>query len=353
MKKTLLLLFVCAIANIVSAQSPKMFNYQGVARAANGNPLANQALGIRLSVITGSPTGTVQYTETHTVTTNAYGLYNVAVGGGTAVTNTMDSVMWDAGNKYIKVEIDPAGGTNYTVLGTNQLLSVPYAMYATSGTPGPAGPQGVAGPAGPTGPQGPAGATGPIGATGPAGPQGIAGPQGPAGATGPQGPAGPQGVAGATGPQGPAGPAGATGATGAAGPAGPSGVVASYFSSGYGADPTSTIAFIGPTVTVAVAAGQKVMVIANKGLGATTTAATGLSLYIGYAASATPTTVITVGGGILNLTCPANTRLLENMNGIITGLSAGTYVVGIAGSSSAATTWNNNEWGYISALVFQ
>ena len=190
------------------AQSPAKFNYQGIARNAAGQPIGTQALGMRLSILEGSATGTAVYVETQTVTTNAYGLYTVQIGGGTAVTGTLAGVAWATGNKFLKVEIDPAGGTAYTTLGNSQLLSVPYAFYANSaaaptltltGTSLSAGgnsvtlPAGAQGPAGPTGPQGPAGAAGATGATGATG---AAGATGATGATGPQGPAGPTYTAG-------------------------------------------------------------------------------------------------------------------------------------------------------------
>lgn len=181
MKKLLLNALLVLAGFAAQAQAPAKFNYQGIARAGSGLPLASQAISMRISIVDGTPTGTVVYAETQSATTNAYGLYNVAIGSGTVVTGTMASVNWSSGNKYIKVELDPAGGTSYTDLGTTQLLSVPFAMYAANSAAGPVGP---AGPAGPTGPQGPAGATGATGATGAAGPQG---PTGPAGATGPAG----------------------------------------------------------------------------------------------------------------------------------------------------------------------
>ncbi|MEO7081516.1 MAG: hypothetical protein ABIY71_08310, partial [Flavobacteriales bacterium] len=203
--KTLLLISAMCMAVSLQAQAPQKFNYQGIARTGAGAPMANQTLGLEISILNGT---TAQYVERHTATTNAIGLYTVQIGGGTAVTGTMAAVTWSAGNKNIKVGIDPNGGTNYTNMGTTELLSVPYALYAAQGNPGPQGPQGVAGPAG---------ATGNAGAVGPQGPQGAIGP------IGPTGPAGATGATGATGPAGTPGAAGATGATGPVGPTGPIG----------------------------------------------------------------------------------------------------------------------------------
>ncbi len=208
-----------SFSTMAIAQAPERFNYQGVARNSSGNPIANQNISLRISIHSGSADGQVQYQEVHNVTTSAQGLYSLAIGGGTAEVGSMSTVTWSSEDKFIEVEIDPAGGNAFVAAGTNELLSVPYALYAANGTPGPQGPAGATGPAGP---QGPAGA---MGATGPAGPQGPAGAMG---ATGPAGPQGPAGNNGATGPAGPQGPAGNNGATGPAGPQGPVGPAGTY-----------------------------------------------------------------------------------------------------------------------------
>ncbi|NHM00851.1 collagen-like protein [Flavobacterium sp. KDG-16] len=193
---------------------------------------------MRISILQGSATGTVVYEETQAASTNANGLVSVEIGTGTAVTGTFSGINWATGPYFIKTETDPTGGTTYSITGTSELMSVPYALFSANGTPGPAGPQGPAGtngingavgPAGPQGPQGPAGPTGTqgtqgaIGATGPMGPQGPAGTNGLDGATGPMGPQGPQGIPGANGATGPTGPAGMNGIDGAPGPQGPIG----------------------------------------------------------------------------------------------------------------------------------
>ena len=198
MKKTLFTLASLLFCSITFAQSvPQGINYQAVARDATGNEITNQSLTVRLSVVSGSATGTISWQETHSVTTNDYGLFTTVIGQGTSTgagsSATFDVVAWGSSSHYLKVEIN--SGSGYLNLGTNELLSVPYALQA--GNPGPIGPQGPAGATGATGPQGPAGATGATGPQGPAGATGATGPQGPAGATGATGP---QGPAGATGP---------------------------------------------------------------------------------------------------------------------------------------------------------
>lgn len=158
------MIFSAALALLCASAfaQPQKFNYQGVARTTAGAPIASQAIGMRISVLDGSASGTPVYVETHSTTTNQFGLYNVAIGGGTVVSGSMASVPWGTGDKYIKVEIDPAGGTSYTDLGAAQLLSVPYALYTANGAPGPQGPQGPAGPQGAQGAPGSANISGTI-----------------------------------------------------------------------------------------------------------------------------------------------------------------------------------------------
>jgi len=124
-------------------------NYQGVARDNGGNVLTNQNVGLRLSILSGSISGTVEYSETLTAATNDFGLFNVQLGGGSIVSGSFSGIDWGSNSHFVKVEMDASGGTSYTLMGTSQLLSVPYALYAeNSGTPGPAGPTGATGPTG-------------------------------------------------------------------------------------------------------------------------------------------------------------------------------------------------------------
>ena len=221
------------IGSLAFAQAPEKMSYQAVVRNTTNNLVTNQPVGMQISILQGSPTGTAVYVETQTPTSNANGLVSLEIGGGSVVSGNMAAINWANGPYFIKTETDPTGGSSYTITGTSQLLSTPFALYAkTSGssTPGPAGPQGIQGPAGPQGPIGLTGATGATGPQGPIGLTGATGPQGPQGETGPQGPigstgaTGPQGIQGETGPQGPIGLTGATGPQGPAGPQGPIGL---------------------------------------------------------------------------------------------------------------------------------
>lgn len=124
-----LYLLICKIA---LAQIPQGFNYQAVARDATGQALLNAPLGIRLSLIPGNASGTALYQETHAVSSNAFGLFSLVVGQGVPVMGTFTSVPFSTQPVFLKMEIDPAGGTDYTDMGTMPLLSVPYAKVAES-----------------------------------------------------------------------------------------------------------------------------------------------------------------------------------------------------------------------------
>ncbi len=203
MKTKLLLFGMLFMGTTLLAQAPQKMSYQSVVRNASGALVANSPVGVRMSIIQGSIAGANVYIETQNISTNANGLMSLSIGTGTVVSGSMSAIDWSAGPYFIKTETDPTGGTTYTISGTTEMMSVPYALYAeTSGTPGTPGPVGPQGPTGATGPQGPAGNTG---ATGPQGPTGNTGPQGPTGNTGATGPQGPTGNTGATGAQGPAG----------------------------------------------------------------------------------------------------------------------------------------------------
>ncbi len=214
-----------------SGQVPEKLNYQAVARSVSGQPLTNSKISIRLSILDSSGAGQTVYSEARVVTTSALGLFSFAIGGpgAYAVTGSITAVNWSTGGKYLKVEMDPQGGSNFVDLNSTELLSVPYALYALNSASGPKGDPGVAGPAGPAGPPGNPGATGPagppgsVGMPGAAGLAGSSGPAGPPGPTGSPGSTGPTGPAGPMGPTGPAGPMGLTGASGPAGPQGPPG----------------------------------------------------------------------------------------------------------------------------------
>src|SRR3989339_2084731 len=155
----LCLIFILGFVSL-RAQSPQSFRYQAVIRNASGTVLQTQSVSLKISLLQSSATGAVVYSEEHAATTNSFGLVNLEIGSGTNQTGTIASIDWAQGPYYIKIEMDAIGGSIYTEMGTTQLLSVPYALFAASGTPGPQGPQGETGTAGQDGQDGQPGADG-------------------------------------------------------------------------------------------------------------------------------------------------------------------------------------------------
>jgi hypothetical protein len=242
MKKIYSLILGLFLATGVYSQAPQKMSYQAVIRNNSNALITSTPVGMRISILQGSATGTAIYVETQTPITNANGLVSLAIGNGTVITGSFSAINWANGPYYIKTETDPFGGTAYTIIGTSELMSVPYALFSANITPGPQGPIGSTGATGPQGPQGVSGSNGTNGSNGlnslvktntePAGTNcpnggvkleygldannngtldaaevnssltkyvcnGLTGPTGATGATGPQG------VAGPIGPQGP------------------------------------------------------------------------------------------------------------------------------------------------------
>ena len=116
--------------NSASAQAPSGFTYQSVLRDANNDLIINTAVGTQISILQTTSAGTAVYVETHTASTNANGLLTLQVGAGSAQSGTFGGIDWSAGPYFIKSETDPTGGSGYTITGTSELLSVPYALHA-------------------------------------------------------------------------------------------------------------------------------------------------------------------------------------------------------------------------------
>jgi hypothetical protein len=135
MKKISLLIavFLTIIFNTYS-QSPESFNYQSVIRDSGGNIISNQAVGLQFTIYQNSASGTMVYQETFTENTNDFGLINVKIGMGSVQSGVFADIDWASGPYFLETAIDITGGTSYSVMGTSQLLSVPYALFAkTSG----------------------------------------------------------------------------------------------------------------------------------------------------------------------------------------------------------------------------
>jgi uncharacterized protein (TIGR02145 family) len=227
MKKIFLTLFTLLTTVTLWAQAPQRMSYQSVIRDGSNVVVASTPVGIKISLLQGTATGSVVYSETHRKATNANGLLSLEIGDGTAISGTFAGIDWANGPYLIKTETDPTGGTNYSIPGIAALNSVPYALFSANGTPGPqgaTGPQGPIGSTGATGSQGPIGLTGPAGAIGASGAVGAQGIQGIQGEVGLQGLKGDKGDTGEQGPQGVFGPKGDKGDTGLKGDTGDQGI---------------------------------------------------------------------------------------------------------------------------------
>ena len=131
-KKYIFIVVMLVFVSTAIAQIPQQLNYQGIARNASGEPISTHVITVRLSIIDSASNGIVTYQETKTVSTNYVGLFTIVIGapGGTNVIGTIASINWSTGKKYIKLEIDPNGGSNFSLVGMNQLQSVPFALAA-------------------------------------------------------------------------------------------------------------------------------------------------------------------------------------------------------------------------------
>ena len=276
----LLITFCCLfLGTKAHAQAPDGVNYQAVIRNLSGTLVANTTIAIRIQIKQTSASGTIVFQERHSVTTSAQGVVNLVIGQGTLLGGNFSTINWATGPYFVGLGVSFTNGTNYLDYGYQQLMSVPYALYAKNagnqlnqwryGTTVPAavlgtlgdfylnmtngnvyyksnattwtltgnitGPAGAAGATGATGAQGIQGVAGPSGAAGATGAQGIQGLTGPVGVAGPTGPIGLTGPIGATGTQGIqglTGPAGANGAQGIQGLPGPSGASGSNGTNG-------------------------------------------------------------------------------------------------------------------------
>ncbi len=132
-KITLLVTFFFALLTSSKAQiPPNVFNYSAVSLNAAGQPIASATIGIQIDILKTSPTGISQYSENHSVNTDSYGLFNLVIGAGAVQSGSMATIDWSNDDYYIKLGMDASGGTNFLTMGTTQLLSVPYALYAKS-----------------------------------------------------------------------------------------------------------------------------------------------------------------------------------------------------------------------------
>lgn len=162
------LLILILMSAILFAEVPYKFSYQAVIRNSDNNLISDRTISMRIRIHQGSENGDVVYTETHVKNTNMNGLVSLQIGSGTVVEGNLTDIDWSAGPYFIRTETDPQGGTDYSISGVSELLSVPYAIYSLNGVPGEKGEKGDAGPQGPQGEkgeQGPAGSGSTYGTT--------------------------------------------------------------------------------------------------------------------------------------------------------------------------------------------
>ena len=264
MKNLITLAIIFFTTLTMYSQTPELMSYQAVVRDADSELLTDQAVGMKISILEDTASGTPVYVETQNPSTNSNGLLSLQVGAGTVVSGDITTIDWANHDYFIKTETDPTGGENYTIAGTSQILSVPYALLSKNvindlvddadndpsneyntgvvlngtnlsiidggstlttdlsslqgqGPQGEIGPQGIQGE---TGADGANGTDGADGATGAAGSNGTDGAQGATGSQGIQGDTGPTGAAGSNGVDGTNGTDGADGATGPQGETG-------------------------------------------------------------------------------------------------------------------------------------
>jgi len=133
MKNLFILLFSFCFSLLSFGQTPKTISYQGVARNSTGQPIPNQSIKIKLSLLETATSSTSLYTETHVPTTTGQGLFALQIGAGTVLSGIYNNLDWSNGPKFVKTEIDPSGGDNFTLSSTNPLNSVPFALVAQNG----------------------------------------------------------------------------------------------------------------------------------------------------------------------------------------------------------------------------
>ncbi|MGQ7947208.1 hypothetical protein [Flavobacterium sp. WC2509] len=132
MKITLTTLLFLTVTLTIFAQSPEKMSYQAIIRSQDNKLVKSSPIGLQIIVHQGTATGTSQYQETHIAPTNENGLVSLEIGTGTVQSGNFSTIAWENGPYFIEIKVDVTGGANYSISGTTQLLSVPYALHAKS-----------------------------------------------------------------------------------------------------------------------------------------------------------------------------------------------------------------------------
>src|ERR1041385_1981957 len=130
MRPILLTFVILLCAFVAQAQSPPGINYQGIARNPDGKPIALKDITIRINIVKDNSNGDVEYAEIHSVKTNSFGLFTLVIGEGEVEDGDFQFISWAVGNKWLRVEMDPDGGSAFKLMGSQQFMSVPYAFYS-------------------------------------------------------------------------------------------------------------------------------------------------------------------------------------------------------------------------------
>lgn len=130
MNKLITILIILLMGAVANAQTPDNFTYQSVIRNNSGGLVTFQLVSLKVSILKGSATGTAEFVERHTAMTNANGLVTVSIGSGSIISGAIADIKWGEDKYFLQVEIDPTGGSNYTISGATQIQSVPYASHA-------------------------------------------------------------------------------------------------------------------------------------------------------------------------------------------------------------------------------
>lgn len=131
MKKFTFLLSIILLGLATFAQTPQAIKYQAVARNLNGDPVINQEISVKISILAASTSGTVVYSGLHEVATNSSGLFSLEIGNPTQVlSGTFEDIAWGDSYYFLQLEMDETGGSDFQLMGISQLISVPYALYS-------------------------------------------------------------------------------------------------------------------------------------------------------------------------------------------------------------------------------
>jgi hypothetical protein len=128
MKSISLIFMLLALSTFVYSQAPNKMSFQTVVRNTQGKLVVNQSIGVRTSILQGSSSGNIVYVETHTKSSNINGLVTLEIGTGTVTNGVFTLINWSQGPYFLKTELDVNGGSNYTISGVTEFISVPYAL---------------------------------------------------------------------------------------------------------------------------------------------------------------------------------------------------------------------------------